>query len=311
MSIGDVQPDPTQARGRSLGAAPPRPSRTGIIGRIPPSAAAAARPMLVLLPVLTFLIPSVALAMVRQPVYTSEARLLVAGFDVQAAAIPGFVEASRSLAETYARLVETDAIVTPVVKDMGVPRGQVAGHISATSIPNSAIIKVDGKASSPEEAVKVTTAAADALVNYAKRISGGASEASLLQQYRDASVALSEAQLRQSAAEAAVTRAGTDATALAAARQALADAQADVAAARLRADRAGSQYTNGGSGGGVQLIGPALDAYSDKRSKLQLAIAAPTLLGLIVGVALATLVVNRGPTSNRIRTASEPDPRRR
>jgi hypothetical protein len=267
--------------------------------------------MLVLLPVLTFLFPSVALALVRQPVYTSEARLLVAGFDVQAAAIPGFVEASRSLAETYARLVETDAIVTPVVEDLHEPRSDVAGHISATSIPDSAIIKVEGKAASPEEAVRLTTAAADALVNYAKRISGGASETSLLDDYRKASIALSEAQQQQAAAEAAVTRAGTDATALAAARSALAEAQAEVASAKLQADRAGARYTEGGSGGGVQLVGPALDAYSDKRSKLQLAIAAPTLLGLIVGVALATLVVNRGAATSRIHAASEPEHRRR
>jgi capsular polysaccharide biosynthesis protein len=307
MSIGDAQPDPGAARGRTSGN-PPRPARSGA-GRIPPSAAAVARPMLVLLPVLTFLFPSVALALLRQPVYTSEARLLVAGFDVQAAAIPGFVEASRSLAETYARLVETDAIVTPVVKDLGEPRSDVAGHISATSIPDSAIIKVEGKASSPEEAVRLTTAAADALVNYAKRISGGSSETTLLEDYRKASIALSEAQQQQATAEAAVTRA-TDATALASARRALAEAQAEVAAAKLQADRAGTQYTEGGTGGGVQLIGPAIDAYSDKRSKLQLAIAAPTLLGLIVGVALATLVVNRGATT-RIHAASEPEHRRR
>lgn len=309
MSIGDAQPEPSQPRGRGLGAAPSRVPRTGM-GRIPPSAAAVARPMLVLLPVLTFLVPSVALALVRQPVYTSEARLLVAGFDVQAAAIPGFVEASRSLAETYARLVETDAIVTPVARRLQAPRGDVSGHISATSIPDSAIIKVRGKASSAKEAVRLTRAAADALVNYAKRISGGASESTLLQHYRAASVALSEAQQRQSAAESALARAADPAD-VAAARATLAEAQAEVAAAKLRADRAGGEYTNGRSGGGVQLVGPALDAYSDKRSKLQLAIAAPTLLGLVVGVALATLVVNRGTATARIRAASESEPRRR
>src|SRR5206468_5370899 len=91
--------------------APPRRSRrtdpvpSPVTRRVAPSAAAIARPLLVLLPVLTFLVPSLLVAFAKEPVHTAEARLLVGGFDAQSQAIPGFVSATESLASTFARLV--------------------------------------------------------------------------------------------------------------------------------------------------------------------------------------------------------------
>lgn len=293
MDLGD---NPT-ARGTTLTAprstepAPrashPRPLPT----RVSPSAAAIARPLIVVLPVLAFLVPSLFVAFTRQPVYTSEAQLLVAGFDVQTAAIPGFVDASRTLAGTYARLVATDTIVTPVAASLNVSKSSVAGKISATATPDAALIRVDGKGSSPKEAQRYASAAAQALVQYSSRISGN-DNGQLRRDYQAAAQALATAQLRQDQADAAVRTA--DAASLPAARQALAQARADVAAAQLDANRAGQRYSNGGSGGsGVQLVGPADSATSDKKSKIELAIIGPILLGIVVGIALATVVVNR------------------
>ena len=300
MDLGET---PT-ARGTSPAgprAAEPAPTRGSshrpLPTRVSPSAAAIARPLIVILPVLAFLVPSLFVAFTRQPVYKSEAQLLVAGFDVQTAAIPGFVDASRTLAGTYARLVATDTIVGPTATALNVPKTSVAGRISATATADAALIRVDGTGSSPKEAERITSAAAQALVQYSARISGSDNDL-LKKDYQAAAQALATAQIRQDAADAALRTA--DLGSLPAARQAAAQARADVAAAQLETNRAGQRYSNGGSGGGgVQLVGPADSATSDKKSKIQLAIIAPILLGLVVGIALATVVVNRQVAARR------------
>jgi hypothetical protein len=269
-----------------------------VISRISPSTAVVERPLLLLLPVVVFLIPSLLFGFGRRPTYTAESRLLVAGFDVQAAAIPGFVEASRVLAQTYAGLINTPVIVDPAATKLKVAPGVVTGHISGSPVPDAAIIRVDGQASSPAEAVKFSRAAADALTAYSNQVSGK-TVAQLLADYHAAAVMLAQDQARRDAAQAAVARGAPGA------QDALVTAQADVAAAQLSADRASALYTQGGSSGGLQLIGAPAGAYSDRKSKLELALAVAVVLGLVAGTALATIVVNRprwGPPISEARS---------
>jgi hypothetical protein len=258
------------------------------VRRIPPSAAVVARPLLVLLPVLTFLVPGCVLAFTQPATYTSETRLIVAGFDVQAAAVPAFVEASRNLAETYGRLVDTELVIGPVAEKLNLPRGEVAGHISGSPIPESAIIRIEGSSDDPDRAEELSAAAADALAEFTSG-TGGADDAELLKAY--------EAAARDRAAATNVrdrTQAAAEATPSAENQAALATAEAALAAASLRADRAADRF-NAASGGGSQLqrVGPALEATSNRRSRVQLTIAGSVLLGLVAGVALATVAVNR------------------
>jgi capsular polysaccharide biosynthesis protein len=114
--------------------------------------------MLVALPILVLLVPSLAIALARQPVYTAESRLLIGGFNVEAQRVPGFVEASRTLAETYSRLVPTRAISERVAKILEVDVEEVEGHISASSVPDSSLIRVEGTGSSVKKAVTLSAA---------------------------------------------------------------------------------------------------------------------------------------------------------
>src|SRR5439155_19556191 len=155
-----------------------------VTGRVAPSAAAIARPLLVLLPVLTFLFPSLVVAFTKEPVHTAEARLLVGGFDAQAQAIPGFVSAAQSLASTYARLVGTPAIADGVLADLKLPKGSANGHISATSVPQSSIIRVEGTGKNRAEALRYAQAAADGLLSYARRTAGGDQLGKVLSDYQ-------------------------------------------------------------------------------------------------------------------------------
>ncbi|MCU1488011.1 MAG: hypothetical protein JWN67_4757 [Actinomycetia bacterium] len=278
---------------------PPLPSPS--TGRISPSAAAIARPLLVLLPILTFLIPSLFLAYSSTPTHTSEARLLVGGFDPQDQAVPGFVAASESLASTYARLVGTPAVVDPVAKALGLDPSQVRGHISASPVPDSALIRVEGTADNKRDANRFADAAADALAKYAAGAGGGTSTGQLLTDFQQASQELAGAQATLARVNAALEADPGNSTLL----TQQVTSQAAVDAAKLKADALGQRYTNfaASSGGGhVELVAPASYQGSNRRSMIQLAIAASVGLGLVVGIALATLVVNQEATRSRSRS---------
>jgi hypothetical protein len=277
------------------------PMPSPVTGRVSPSAAAIARPLLVLLPVLTFLIPSLFIAFTRTPEHTAEARLLVGGFDVQAQAVPGFVEAARTLASTYARLVSTPAIIDPVAKKLKVDPGDVSGHISATSVPESSIIRVEGDADNAQDAVRFADAAATALKNYAGGSRGAATD--VLKEFQNASRANASAQSNLDRINRAV-QASADPPPALREQQALAQAQAD--AAKLQADTLAQTYADARQGGSgqVQVVAPASYVGDNRRSMVQLAVAASVFLGLIVGVALATIVVNQAASRRRSASTS-------
>lgn len=294
LSSSPTAPLPRRDRPRRVD---PMPSPA--TGRVSPSAAAIARPLLVLLPVVTFLVPSLFIAMTRTPEHTAEARLLVGGFDVQAQAVPGFVEAARTLASTYARLVGTPAIIDPVAKTLGVRPGDVSGHISATAVPESSIIRVDGTANDPEAAVRFADAAANALQKYAGGSAGGGAS-DILKRYTDASRAYAAAAANLDRVNRAVQASADPSPAL---RDQQAQAQAQADAAKLRADSLAASYTNAqqnsGGSGQVRIVAPAAYQGDNRRSMVQLAIAASLFLGLVAGVALATIVVNQSVSRRR------------
>ena len=265
--------------------------------RITPSAAVVARPMLVLLPIVLLLVPLVGLALARQPVYSAEARLLVGGFNVEAQAVPGFVEASRTLAETYSRLVPTRAVIERVAETLQLEIDEVEGHVDATSVPESSIIRIIGKGDDTGEAIRFAAAAAQALEEYADESGQLATTEDLLDEYRQASVALNTATARRDALQSQYDARVAAGTVTDADLEALTAAEADVDRAALEAETLAATYsdqrTNTGSSGNIDLIAPADDTGSDRRQALQTAIAAPVILGLIAGVALATLVANR------------------
>jgi hypothetical protein len=304
MEPGKDRPAPllTETGPRAVPDREPQPrkpaSRPSSAGRVPPSAAVIARPMLLLLPIVTFLVPALVITMAQKPTYTAESRLLVGGFNVDAQAVPGFVEAARTLAATYARLVDTPVIDVPVAEALDISPDDVS--ISATSVPESSIIRIQGTSSSEERAIQLADAAADALLEYADTTASSAAGAEqLLQDYQAAAQRYNEAEAeRARLAAAAGDSPGPEL------RQQIAAAEARAAAEQLRAESLAQQYADrerGGNQGLLDVVAPAASNGSDRRSKVQLAVAAAVGMGLVVGVALATLVVNRQSTATRAR----------
>jgi hypothetical protein len=265
--------------------------------RLTPSQAVVARPFLVVVPVLVLLVPALLVALARPPVHSAESRLLVGGLNVEAQAVPGFVEASRTLAETYSRLVPTRAIEERAAEILNLDVEDVEGHIDATSVPESSIIKITGTGDDSEDAVRFAAAAAEALEDYADQSATTEEIETLLEEFRQASLTLNQVLATRDALDRQYNARVDAGSATQADVDALTAAQADVDSARLEADTLASAYTElrelSTGSGNIDLIAPASYDGDDRSRNLQLAIAAPVLLGLIAGVALATLVANR------------------
>jgi capsular polysaccharide biosynthesis protein len=110
-----------------------------------------------------------AFAFVRSPTYTAEERLVV-GKTAQLsnlASVPGLDVAGESLASSYSRLVNTDEVQAATAKKLG---GVLDGSISASPIPDSAIVRLDATAPSQEHALAVAKAASAALVDAVEKL---------------------------------------------------------------------------------------------------------------------------------------------
>lgn len=236
-----------------------------------------------LFPLFALAAVAVALAFVRTPVYTSEARLNVGGLNLTQQSIEGYTAAVQQLAVAYSRSVEAEGVVTPVARELGLAPGDVADRIAATPIPGSSVISIEATADDPEQAAQIADAVADSLVDYAIELnSGRTASARLLVRYRDASEDLQQARgaLQESGA------AGAE-------RQAL-ETRVDVA--RLQRDTAGFLYTQSQAGQAatelIQKLAPAAEAASDRSQVLQNYLAAAAVAGLLIGVGLAVARAN-------------------
>lgn len=276
-SIAIPQPPVSPPDGRAAAAAAPRTQRRGAAApRVSPSEAVTQRPLLLLLPVLMLVVPALLLALTRPPVYGAESRLVVGNLGAGSQAI----QSAQALAETYSRIVDSEVIVTRVAEELDLTPAAVHGRISGSAIPESALIRIEADAARADDAILLADAAAVALQEYAAGGDGG----DVLDQYEQAVRELRSAELEEARLNATP---GADAARL------VGDAQAAAARARLRVQGLAARYADGGGADAIRIIGDSVGTGSDRRSQLQLAVGGSLVLGLMLGVALATFVVNR------------------
>jgi hypothetical protein len=221
-------------------------------------------------------VPALLLVLTRQPVYGAESRLIVGDLGAGSQAI----QSAQALAETYSRVVDSDVIVTRVAEELDLAPAAVQGHISASAIPESALIRIEADAANAADAILLADAAAVALQEYAAGGEGG----DTLDQYE-------QAVREQRAAE--LEEARLNATPGPEAARLVGDAQAAAARARLRVQGLAARYADAGGANAMRIIGDAVGTGSNRRSQLQLSAAGSLVLGLMLGAALATFVVNR------------------
>jgi transposase-like protein len=233
----------------------------------------------------------------RKPTYTAEARLVV-GKTIQLsnlAATPGLALASQQLASDYSRLVSTRSVVNDAAKRLGRAPGNLGGSVSASPIPQSPVIRLEGHAKVDGDAVAIADAGAAALVHAVNVLNEKQLQSAqvLLDQYRQADDVLLRDQQTLRTLQDRLTREGTDAP------QSLRDqvlaAQTAVDADQLNLNALGNDYEGAISPGQlneqvVQRVGAASATGNDRQEFLQITLLVGLVAGIVIGVAVAALI---------------------
>lgn len=227
-----------------------------------------------------------AYGMNRNPVYSAETQLSVGRVDVATQAIPGFVAASRTLADTYSRAITAREVVDRISRKTGLSRSEVLDRVTATPVPNTATMQVIADAESGAKAVAIANVASRTLVGYVQKTNRfNPQTSSLLNRYRRAAAEFSAAKVARTAA----VRSGTVAEQTATQAQLL-EAKLDMKAA---ASLYGSSQAGQASPNTLILLAPAGVAESDGKSTTQRAGLAGAVGGTIVGGLLALALARR------------------
>ncbi len=241
------------------------------------------------LPPLLLVALAVGIAFQRPPTYAAQARLNAGPVNASPQAIPGIAEASKSLAGTYARVVDAQAVIDPVSVRLKLEPGEVASRIEASPIPESSLILIEAKGPSSESAVALANATGDSLIRYAASLTRRNDDSPrLLEEFTQTSRSLQELVSTRRRLQAGATRAPTRAE-----RAQLGRVEAEVEAVQLRLRTLSAVYQASQQGQAsanlIQVLSPAIQADSDRIPVLQRLVLIALLAGIALGVALAVL----------------------
>jgi hypothetical protein len=226
--------------------------------------------------------------LLRDPEYKAESEMYVGSFDVRSLAVPGFVTASLQIADAYSRLANSDAVVVPVAKRLRMTRSEVERRLTATNIPGSPVIRLEGVGPSREAAVDLVRAATAVTASRVRSLTSRNLEAD--RYFKDFQTAAARAQVASARAARLRSRA---AQGQGVSTRAVTEAQAKAETARLRATAFANLYgearANSRGAANVHVIDAGRAATNDRGDVLQRLVVLGVLAGLVVGTALATL----------------------
>jgi capsular polysaccharide biosynthesis protein len=237
-------------------------------------------PVLILVPVIGIV------AAKRTPTYSAEARLMVGRLNISTpGAIAGFAQAAQDLASTYPLVVYADGVLNPLAKQLHMKRGEVRSNISATQVPSSSIVRLDATAKSSSGAIKLANAASNQLVSFLTSFSRDSGDVSRLR----AELLSAEEAYQRAAAAVPPTTTGPLSPAAQKAKAAAETAKVQVngIVSEFQATQQAQAVTSL-----LQPVSYATTATSDRSSKLQIALLAALVAGVILGLGLATLRAN-------------------
>lgn len=240
--------------------------------------------------------------------YTAESLLLVGTFEAPAAAIPGYVLASQTVAGNYARLAGNGDVLNAFAENLGVSPADARGRVTVTAIPESAVIRVTATSDDADAARAATDAMSDALVSGVNKLNQPGDQSALVDLYKNA-------RADYDTAAAQVATATTARTAASAATAAQAQANLDaanqaLAAAQLRMDGIASQYKTGSESVSTSSQIRSLGAATVSEQSKGLDTLFSALIGLLVGGALGLAVAwFRDRSSGRVIPAVDGDVR--
>ncbi len=235
----------------------------------------------------------------KTPNYTAQSRLFV-GKTAQLsnlASIPGLDLAGQSLAASYSRLATTDEVLSATAKALG---GTIDGTLSASPIPQSPIVLVEGTSTSSDRALAITKAASKALVAAVDRLNEDHNKSAdaLLKQYEAADLALVAAQVQLQDLKTQLAQAqaaGRAAAALSDLQQQVNAAQTVVDGNQVKVTALSDAYSGVFNPTAIntqvlQVIGPPIATGSDRKSTLEMGLLVGLVAGSLFGLGLAALI---------------------
>jgi capsular polysaccharide biosynthesis protein len=263
----------------------PAPQQSGLVG------AARRRYWAVILEVVVLCTAiGVVFGLSRAPEYQSESRLLVGTVSARVQAIPGYVDAAKSLASSYSRIGTTERVLGPVSAQTHVPIGEVRSRITVTPVVNNPLIVITATGRSAEDARRLNREVMNTLLRVVRRLGAADTEiVNLLDDYRKTSKRAIRASARLQDLKARDDRAPASVSA-----KELRDQESKMEALRLEANTLGTQYANArqarSSDTGIEVFDRPRDTANDRSQKLQqfgfVGFVGGAILGLAVAVAL-------------------------
>jgi capsular polysaccharide biosynthesis protein len=244
----------------------------------------------------------VALALIygfaRTPTYTAEAYQSIGRIDVnQPGALSGFQQATATLATTYSRAVRSTAVVRSVSEQTGLSSSEVRERLGAYPVPQSSVFVVAATGPSSSSAIELSILGTRELREYIEKINTeNPNGERLFREFRRAS--LERAERREELERMRILffqRSDGDLTR--SQIRALGRARAWVEAATLERDVARANY--GRSQNSQSMVSLVQDlalpetASSDRWDRLQILLFIALAVGVLLGLALATLRANR------------------
>ncbi|HET6997996.1 MAG TPA: hypothetical protein VFI03_05340 [Solirubrobacterales bacterium] len=210
-----------------------------------------------------------AAALLRTPDYTATSRLAVGRIDITSpGALSGFAVATQALATGYSRTVTSQAVARSVSAQTGISVKDVQSHVTATPIPESPVFRIEATSPDSEQAIAMANLSGRALIRYTARL--GRDNPDSVRLYAEYQKAVAE-------------RKQAD--------------PGDAQAAALRVDALGKAYTASVQSQVatrlIQVISPATEASSDRRSTFLIYTFIGLVVGLLLGAAIAFLRESR------------------
>ena len=274
LALGEAVPEP---------ASPPTPLR---VPRLSLAEAIRRHWIIALLPVIVLVGIGVALALMRTPVYSAQTRMQVGNFDLsQPGALSAFTAGSETLATSFSRAVDGEAVVRPVAKALGTSPEVVRRQISATPVPKSPEFSVVAKTDSPASSVRLSRLAARHLQRYVVKLNRPIDRrGELYRAYRRAALEYSAAVNRQAHLDR------DDGAAFV-------EAEAEARAANTRLSALRNSYLKSVDAQNLtpaeaEILSRPNAATSDRNQVLQLYLFIGLVAGVLAGTALAALVAS-------------------
>jgi capsular polysaccharide biosynthesis protein len=220
----------------------------------------------------------------RTPIYTASTTLQVGQVNPNSPGFFGYVQSSSSVATAFSRAISAEPVLATIQHELKLKPSTALSRLSAEPIPQSPVFRVFAEGPTESAAVQLANTASRSVIAYESQSNNSNPEsASVLSEYRAASVRLREA------TEAVAHLAHKHAS-----RHALAQAVAvkSAAAAELRALDVAYTATvtnRAPTHGLISLLAGASNASSDHSSKLKQYAIIGLLAGIVVGALLAML----------------------